>query len=49
MTDVYIYICIFYLGFISELFTIHMTAGEERGYFFHSSLPIVPASQTIRH
>ena len=30
---------IFYLGFLSRIFTIHRTAGEERWYFFNSSLP----------
>ena len=38
----------FYLGFLSRTFTIHRTAGEGGGYFFKSSLPLPPASQTIR-
>ena len=39
----------FYLGFLSRTFTIHGTAGEGGGYLFNSSLPLPPASQTIRH
>ena len=39
----------FYLGFLSRTFTIHRTAGEGGGYFFKSSLPLPPASQTLRH
>ena len=39
----------FYLGFLSRTFTIHRTAGEGGGYFFNSSLPLRPASQTLRH
>ena len=39
----------FYLGFLSRTFTIHRTEGEGGGYFFKSSLPIPPASQTLRH
>ena len=37
----------FYLGFLSRTFTIHRTAGEVGGYFFNSSLPLPPASQTL--
>ena len=33
----------FYLGFLSRLFTNHRTAGEWRGHFFNSSLPLSPA------
>ena len=40
---------IFYLGFLSRTLTIHWTAGEERGCLFYSSLPLPPASQTLRH
>ena len=43
------YIYIFYLSFLSELFTIHMTVGEEGGYFFHSSFPLPPVLQAFRH
>ena len=39
----------FYLGFLSRTFTIHGTAGEGGGYLFNSSLPLPPASQTLRH
>ena len=34
----------FYLGFLSQKSTIHRRAGEGGGYFFHSSLPLPPAS-----
>ena len=40
---------LFYLGFLSRTFTIHGTAGEGGGYLFNSSLPLPPASQTLRH
>ena len=39
----------FYLGFISRTFTNHRTAGKWAGYFFNSSVPLSPASQTLRH
>ena len=39
----------FYLGFLSCTFMIHRTAGEGGGYLFNSSLPLLPASQTLRH
>ena len=39
----------FYLGFLSRTFTIHRTAGEGGGYLFNSSVPLWPASQTLRH
>ena len=39
----------FYLGFLSRTFTIHRTAGEGGGYLFNSSLPLSPASQTLRY
>ena len=39
----------FYLGFLSRTFTIHGTAGEGGGYLFNSSLPLPPASQTLRY
>ena len=38
-----------YLAFLSRTFTIHKTAGEGGGYLFNSSLPLPPASQTLRH
>ena len=39
----------FYLGFLSQTFTIRRKAGEWGGYFFNSPLPLPPASQTLRH
>ena len=33
----------FYLGFLSQPFTNHRTAGEGGGHFFNSSLPLLPA------
>ena len=39
----------FYLGFRSRTFTIHRTAGGEGGHTFNPSLPLPPASQTLRH
>ena len=44
-----IFFFFFYLGFLSRTFTIHGTAGEGGGYLFNSSLPLPPASQTLRH
>ena len=38
-----------YLGFLSQLFANHRTAGEGGGHFFNSSLPPPPVSQTLRH
>ena len=38
-----------YLGFLSRTFKNHRTAGEGGGYFFNSSPPLTPASQTLRH
>ena len=40
---------VYYLDFLSRSFTIHRTAGKGGGYFFNSSLPLPPASQTPRH
>ena len=42
-------VCFFYLGFLSRTFTVHRTAGEGGGHLFNSSLPLPPASQTLRH
>ena len=39
----------FYLGFLSRTFMINRTAGEGGGYFFRSSLPLPPVSQTLRY
>ena len=41
--------CFFYLSFLSQTFTIRRTAGEGRGYFLNSSLPLPLAPQTLRH
>ena len=38
----------FCLGFLSRTFMIHSTAGERGVYLFHSSVPLPPASQTLR-
>ena len=38
-----------YLGFLSQTFSNHRTAGEGEGHFFNSSIPLPPASQTLRH
>ena len=35
--------------FLSRSFTNHRTTGEGGGHFFNSSLPLLPASQTLRH
>ena len=44
-------ILFFYLGFLLRTFTIHRTVGKGGGYFyfFKSSLPLLHASQTLRH
>ena len=42
----YIY---FYVGFLSQTFTNHRTAGEGGGHFFDPSLPLPPALETLRH
>ena len=47
--EVYIFFFFFYVGFFSWTFTNHRTAGEGGGHFFNSSLPLLPASQTLRH
>ena len=38
-----------YLFFFSKPFTNHRTEGEGVGNFLNSSLPLPPASQTLRH
>ena len=45
--DIYIYF--FYLGFLLRAYTNHRTAEEGGGRHFISSLPLPPASQTLRH
>ena len=37
------------LGFLSQTFMNDRTAGEGGRHFFSSSLPLLPASQTLRH
>ena len=49
VTAVHFFFFFFYLDFLSRTFTIHRTAGEGGGYLFNSSLPLPPASQTLRH
>ena len=39
----------FYMGFLSQIFTIHRVAGKGGGYFFNSSLPLLSVSQTLRY
>ena len=39
----------FYLGFVSRTFTNYRTAREGGGHSISSSLPLPPASQTLRH
>ena len=39
----------FYLGFLSQPFTNHNTAGQEGGHLFNTSLLLTPVSQTLRH
>ena len=39
----------FYLCLLSRTFMTQRTAGERGGYLFNSSLPLPPASQTLRH
>ena len=39
----------FYLGFLSQTFMNHRTAGEGGGYLFNSPLPFPLASQTLGH
>ena len=43
------YFIFFYLGFLLRTFTNHRTAEEGGEYFFNSSLPLPPASQTLKH
>ena len=44
-----LFIYFFYLGFLSRTFMNHRTTGEGGGHFFISSLPLPPASQTLRY
>ena len=47
--DKFIFWEFFFLSFHTRPFTIPITAGKGGGYFFNSSLPLPPTSQTIRH
>ena len=47
--NIYVNVFFFYLGFLSRTFSNHRTAGEGGGHFFDSSLPLPPASRTLRH
>ena len=38
----------FYLGFFTNIYNLQ-TALEEGRYLFNTSLPIPPASQTLKH
>ena len=40
---------LFYLGFPSQTFTIHRTAGKGTGYIFNSFLTFPHISQVLRH
>ena len=46
LLHIYLFFC---LGFLSQTFTNHRTAGEGGEHFFNSSLLLPPASQTLRH
>ena len=46
---IYKYIYIYIYFYLSRPFTNHRTAGEGGEHFFNSSLPLPPASQTLRH
>ena len=39
----------FFFTLFSRTFTNHRTAGEGGGHFINSSLPLPPASKTLRH
>ena len=43
----YIFLFFFYLGFLSQPFPNYRTAGEGGRHFFNSSLPLLPALQTL--
>ena len=47
---IHIYTYFFFnVGFLSRTFTNNRTAGEGEGYLINSSLPLPPASRTLRH
>ena len=39
----------FLIWVLSQTFMNHKTAGDGGGHFINSSLPLPPASQTLRH
>ena len=43
------FLLFFYLAFLSQIFTIHRTAGEVGGCFLISFLPLPPTLQTLSH
>ena len=43
------FLLFFYLAFLSQIFTIHRTAGEGGGCFLISFLPLPPTLQTLSH
>ena len=43
------FLLFFYLAFLSQIFTIHRTAGEGGGSFLISFLPLPPTLQTLSH
>ena len=45
----FVYGIFFFFFFFTGPFTNHTTAGEGRGHFCNSSVPLPPASQTLRH
>ena len=49
MLDIYYKPIFFYLGFSSRTFTFQGTPGKGVGCLFNSSLPLPPASQTLKH
>ena len=44
-----LFLLFFYLAFLSQIFTIHRTAGEGGGCFLISFLPLPPTLQTLSH
>ena len=44
-----LHVFFFYPDFLIRTFRNHWIAGEGGGHFFNSSLPLPPASQTLRH
>ena len=48
-TSQFLILDLFCLAFLSRTFTNHRTTGEGGGHFINSSLPLPPASQTLKH